>query len=59
MKIKTSLLLSSVTLEVNDEIGTNVESSRLKDCPLWEKCENVICGAISVSTYGLFELPSI
>ena len=55
---KTCSLLSSVTLEVNNKIGSNSDSCRLKDCTSWEKYEDVICGAISVSYYSLIELPS-
>ena len=49
-------LLSEV---LNNEIGSNFDISRLKDCTSWEKYENVISGAISVSSYGLLELPTI
>ena len=51
-------LLLFVTLKVNNEIGLNFESCRPKDCSHWEKYENAIYGAISVSYYGLIEHPS-
>ena len=57
-KIKTCSLLSSVTFKVNNEIGSNCDGYCLRDCTSWEKCENVICGSISVSSHGLTELPS-
>ena len=34
-------------------------SYRQKDCALWERYENLFCGVISVSSYGLIELPSM
>ena len=58
-KIKTCSLLSSVTLKVINVIRSNFDSCRLKDRTSWEKYKNVICGAISVSSYGLIELLSI
>ena len=58
-KIKTCFLLSSLTLKVSNEISSNFDNCRLKDCTLWEKYENVICGIISVSSYGPIELPSM
>ena len=57
-KIKTCSLILSVTSKVNNEIGSNFDSCRLKDCTSWEIYENVICGAIYELSYGLVELPS-
>ena len=54
--MKTGSLLSSVTLKVNNEIGSIFGSSHLKDCTSWEKYINVICDAISVSSYELTKL---
>ena len=45
-------------LKVNNEIGSNFDSCRLEGRTLLEKYENVICGIISVSSYGLIELPT-
>ena len=55
-KIKTCLFLPSVTLRVNNEIGSNFDSCHLKDCTSWIKYKNVIFSAISVSSYGLIKL---
>ena len=57
-KIETCSLLSSVTLKVNNEIGSNFDSCCLEDCTSWEEYENVIYGAISVSSYELIKLPN-
>ena len=57
-KIRTCSLLSSVTLKSNNEIGSNSDSSHLKDCISRKKYENLICGGIPVSSYALIKLTS-
>ena len=52
-KIKTGSLLSSLTLKENNKIDSNFDSCHLKDCTSWEEYENIIRGAISVSSYRL------